>query len=129
MLTTFPDLFSTVADKDYLHLFDGEKPRCEDVMDFIGLKKRDVAGATGVSQASLRWDDRIPPGVEDRFKEWANLLNLVAQYFSGDAHKTALWFTLPNPLLGNIKPRDMIRIGQYKKLYKFIINALSENKA
>jgi hypothetical protein len=30
--------------------------------------------------------------------------------------------------LGNITPRDMIRIGRFKKLHRFILNALSENE-
>jgi hypothetical protein len=39
-----------------------------------------------------------------------------------------LWFKTPNPLLGDIAPRDMIRIGRFKKLRQFILQALSENE-
>jgi hypothetical protein len=46
----------------------------------------------------------------------------------GDVRKTVLWLTLPNPMLGNVSPRDMIRFGRYKRLSKFIANALSENR-
>jgi len=51
---------------------------------------------------------------------------MVAQYFR-DGQKTILWFRTPNPLLGNITPRDMIRIGRFRKLQRFIQNALDEN--
>jgi hypothetical protein len=39
-----------------------------------------------------------------------------------------LWFKVPNPLLGDVAPRDMIRFGRYKKLLKFIQSALEENQ-
>jgi hypothetical protein len=54
---------------------------------------------------------------------------LVAQFFGGDAAKTALWFKTKNPLLGDISPRDMIRYGRYEKLRRFIMNALDDNAA
>lgn len=128
MTTASPEIFSTVAKEDYLKLFNGEQPKCQDVMRFIEFKKQDVARAAGVPLASVRWDDRMPAEVKERFREWANLLNLVAEFFEGDGRKTLLWFTLPNPMLGNVSPRDMIRFGRYKRLSKFIANALLENR-
>ena len=56
------------------------------------------------------------------------LLNLVAEHFHGEVKKPALWFTTLNPLLGNVTPRDMIRFGRYKKLFKFVVTAIAENK-
>jgi hypothetical protein len=43
-------------------------------------------------------------------------------------HKTELWFRLPNPLLGNVSPRDMIRYGRYETMRDFIYTSLSENR-
>jgi hypothetical protein len=51
----------------------------------------------------------------------------VAGYFEGDIEKTALWFRTPNPMLGNISPRDMIRFGRYKRLLKFVTEAREAN--
>ena len=127
MTTAAAELFSGVA-KDHLSLFEGEKPKCPDVMRIFEFKKQDVARAAGVALSSVRWDDRMPPEVRDRFREWANLINLVAEFFEGDTRKTALWFTLPNPTLGDVRPRDMIRFGRYKRLQKSVVNALSENR-
>ena len=42
----------------------------------------------------------------------------------GDTDKTVLWFKARNPLLGDISPKEMIRLGRYERLRKFIINAL-----
>jgi uncharacterized protein (DUF2384 family) len=122
------DIFSTVPEKDYLSFFEDDKPNYNRIVDFLNFKKEDISKATEVPLSSVRWDNKIPKELHERIKEWAILLNLVAEHFKGDAKKTALWFTTPNPLLGNISPRDMIRFGRYKRLFKFIFNALAENK-
>lgn len=128
MTTLTGDIFSTVPEKDYLSFFEGDKPNYNRIVDFLNFKKEDISKATEVPLSSVRWDNKIPKELHERIREWAILLNLVAEHFKGDAKKTALWFTTPNPLLGNISPRDMIRFGRYKRLFKFIFNALAENK-
>ena len=126
-MTTLTNIFDTVAE-DHFSFFKNQKTEYNRIKDFLGFKNEDISTATGVPLASIRFDERIPPEVQERMKEWANVLNLVAEHFKGDIKKTTLWFTTPNPLLGNVTPRDMIRFGRYKKLFKFIFNALAENK-
>lgn len=58
----------------------------------------------------------------------ANLVNLIAEFFSNDIHKVELWFTLPNYFFGNSSPRDMIRLGRYDKVLNFVVDALEENE-
>ena len=120
-------LFRTVPKEDYLSLFDGSTPRYKDVVESLDFHKKDVSNVTGVAQSSVRYDDKIPKDVSDRIREWAILLNLVAGFFKGDRDKTILWLTMPIPLLGNVSPRDMIRIGRFRKLYRFVTQALGEN--
>lgn len=122
------DIFGTVPKQDYLSFFEKDRPVYNRIIDFLDFKKEDISRATEVPLSSVRYDTKIPKELHERIKEWAILLNLVAEYFKGDAKKTALWFMTPNPLLGNITPRDMIRFGRYKKLFKFIFNALAENR-
>lgn len=129
MPPTTQDIFSTVPKQDYLSLFQNGEPKCQDIVNFIHLKKEDVAKATDVPISSVRWDEKMPAELRERVREWATLFNLVAEHFRGDAGKTALWFTMTNPMLGDIAPRDMIRFGRYKKLLKFILNSIDENKA
>lgn len=128
-MTTLADksIFDTVPE-DYLSLFEKNKPRYNRVVKFLEFNSEDISRATEVPLSSVRYDEKIPKELHERIREWAILLNLVAGHFKGDSHKTALWFTVPNPLLGNITPRDMIRFGRYQRLFKFIINALAENK-
>jgi hypothetical protein len=124
-----PSIFSTVPDKDYLGFDSGSTIDFQKVVKFAGLEKKDVSRATGIPVSSVRYEEeKIPRELKDRLTEWANLFNLVAGYFNGDAKKTSLWFKMTNPLLGNITPRDMIRIGRYKKLVSFVLNSLNENR-
>ena len=48
--------------------------------------------------------------------ELEQLCEQVVGFFEGDVNRAALWFRLPNPLLGDVSPRDMIRYGRYAKL-------------
>lgn len=98
------------------------------VPDFLDLKKEDVSHITNVSVNSVRYDEAMPEQVRARLEEIANTINWVARAFGGDADKTATWFRMPNPLLGDVSPRDMIRLGRYERLRKFIINAMKERE-
>ena len=57
------------------------------------------------------------------------LCEQVVGFFEGDVAKTALWFRLPNPLLGDVSPRDMIRYGRLAKLREFVVEALAMTRA
>jgi hypothetical protein len=37
------------------------------------------------------------------------LCDQVVGFFDGDTNRAVLWFRSPNPLLGDLSPRDMIR--------------------
>ncbi|MBI4056588.1 MAG: hypothetical protein HY399_03470 [Elusimicrobia bacterium] len=128
MPTITPDIFSTVPQRDYLSLFEGNRPNCQRIVRFLGLRNEEVAKATGLPFGSIRYDEKMPVDLIERIREWGTLLNLVAEFFQGDSQKTSLWFAMPNPLLGDVAPRDMIRSGRDKKLFKFVVTALSENK-
>jgi uncharacterized protein (DUF2384 family) len=123
-----PALFENLAKKDYLHLFPGDTTDFQKVVRLLGFKKNDVARASNVPLQSVRYDPpRMPKELQERLMEWAVALNLVAQFFN-DEQKTVLWFRTPNPLLGDMTPRDMIRVGRFRKLVRFIQTALSENE-
>jgi len=95
------------------------------VPDLLGLKNEDVSRLSGISLSSVRYDDNMPEQMRDRLEEIGNTINMVATMFNGDVNKTATWFRVRNPMLGDISPRDMIRLGRYTRLRKFIINAMN----
>jgi hypothetical protein len=123
------ELFRTVANCDYLGFWADHTLNAREVARFLDLNKSEVAKVANVASASVRFDQKIPKQVADRLAEIANIAQLVAQYFEGDAPKTALWFRTKNPLFGNISPRDMIRFGRYEKLRRFVTEALGQSAA
>lgn len=120
-------LFNSIPSEDRMQLFFKGKPEGKKIVDVLNYKKQDVSLATGIPLASIRYDIKMPTELRERLVEWAIALNLVAEYFN-DVEKSVLWFQVPNPLLGNMTPRDMIRLGRFKKLFKFIQTALDENR-
>ena len=123
MTLSATQLFSNIARKDHLHFRDDGRLDYRKVASFLDLNKQDLSRIAAVGQSSVRFDDKIPADLAQRLTEIANIANLVADAFSGDAEKTALWFQTPNFNLGEIPPRDMIRAGRYKRLLKFIQEA------
>lgn len=121
-------LFETVP-TDYLKFGFGEAFDAKLVPTVLGLNKEDVSRLASVSVKSVRCDDAIPVQVRERLEEIANTINMVAQAFEGDIDKTVSWFRARNPLLGDISPKDMIRLGRYERLRKCIINAMTERSA
>jgi hypothetical protein len=53
----------------------------------------------------------------------------ILAFFNGNEYKATLWFETPNPLLGGIKPKLMIRLGKERKLFEIITAQLRENLA
>ncbi len=122
-----PALFRTIPEQDFLGFWPENALRADKVARFLDLDRSDVAKVAGVSVKSVRYDRKIPKEVLERLSEIAVICGLVAQFFEGNGHKTTLWFQTPNPLLGGMSPRDMIRLGRYEKLRRFVVNALQES--
>lgn len=91
--------------------------------DLVKLSKDDLSKIAKVARSSVRFDEAIPTAVAERLREVANIANFVALYFGGDSQKVCLWFELPNPMLGNVSPRSMIRMNRNKRLLSFVLEA------
>ena len=117
-------LFDTVPD-DILQFGHGKSFDAKKAAQFLSLKKADVGRIASVAESSVRWDENIPEAVRLRLEEIASTINLVAKQFNGDPEKTVSWFQARNPLLGDVSPRDMIRLGRYDRLRRFIIQAMT----
>jgi hypothetical protein len=127
MSASGPSLFDSVPE-DYLQFGRGASFNAKEVTQVLGLKKEEVSRVAGVSPKSVRYDEAMPEQVRARLEEIGNTMNMVAQAFGGDTEKAVAWFKARNPLLGDIAPRDMIRLGRYERLRKFIINAMMERR-
>lgn len=111
-----------IAD-DVLRLYRDGQPDYQRVADLTGLSKEDLSKLAKVARSSVRFDAAIPVAVAERLREIANIANLVAEYFGGDASKVSLWFELPNPMLGHVSPATMIRGNRCRRLLSFVLEA------
>ena len=123
-------LYNTVPKSDPLHFW-AKRGGLDysGVSKFLDFDKDELSKLAGVSRKTVRLDDRIPRELKERLEQMASICNLVAEFFEGDAAKTALWFRTANPMLGDVSPRDMIRYGRFKRLQKFILEAREDNAA
>ena len=128
MVQAQAELFASVPRADSLRLFEEDgRPRAQRIAEILNYKRPDVSVASGLPVKKVRLEpDRIPRDLAERIAEWGIALNLVADFFH-DEQRTILWFRTSNPMLGNVSPRDMIRLGRFKKLLHFIQTALNEN--
>ncbi|MFQ5433157.1 MAG: hypothetical protein ACE5EN_11715 [Nitrospinota bacterium] len=123
------DLFASVPQNDILNLFNSNgEPDAGRIANILNYKRKDVSVATDIPLERVRLESlRIPGELKERIREWGTAINLVANHFK-DEKKTILWFQTPNPMLGNVSPREMIMAGRFRKLLKFIQNALDKNR-
>jgi len=119
-------LTATVAKHDYIGFQPssaGETPNYKVVPDLLRFDKKQVSQLGRVAQTSVRYDAKIPGDLAARLEETANIANRIAALFDGDVEKAALWFRTSNPMLGNVTPRDMLRLGRFHRLAKFVSEA------
>ncbi len=117
------NILANMPSSDPLRFWPKQKTDFERVRKFLDLNTDELSKLSGLRKQSIRLDSRIPAVLKDRLEQIAIICSLVAEHFDGDSHKTVLWFKTPNPMLGYVKPRDMIRLGRYKKLLTFIMES------
>jgi len=119
-------LFGNVAENDALAFGSGANFDAKRVVDWMNLNKEEVSRIASVAKSTVRYDEKAPQAVVERLEEIANVINMVAGVFNGDPAKTALWFKMKNPMLGDVSPRDMVRLGRYDRLRRYVVGALQE---
>lgn len=122
-------LFDNIHRTDPLQFWADHGTNYQTIANFLEFNKKELSKIGGISETSVRLDKRMPKVLKERLEQIGNICSLVAEYFEGDPEKTVLWFNSPNPTLGMISPRDMIRYGRYKKLTSFIVEARKSNQA
>jgi len=121
------ELFSTIPKRDPLEIFKNhvvDKGRLGEIPKFLELEKQDISKATGIPKSSIRYDEKMPKALMEHLFQLAAIFILVSEHFEGNLNKTYAWFNLPNPLMGNLSPRDMIRYGRFKKVLKIVQSAI-----
>ena len=73
---------------------------------------------------------RMSPEAIRRLAEIANVCEIVANYFRGGVEEDISLVPSPKSYpLGNIPPRDMIRVGRYRKLLKVVTETIAGDLA
>ena len=57
------------------------------------------------------------------------ILKAIDTMFFHDESKSKFWMICTNPLLGNMSPISMLKLGRYQKLLDFVYNKMNENMA
>ncbi|MFC4526247.1 hypothetical protein ISN76_19520 [Dyella halodurans] len=120
---------SNVAKRDYLGFGLDDQFQPHRVSQWLGLEKDDVARIANIPLDLVRHDDNMPTKARNRLEEIAIACNFIAEIFDGDLVRTWAWFQAANPMLGDVSPRDMVRLGRFDRLRKFIVSALDERAA
>ena len=122
-------IFNNVHRTDPLNFWTNQGTDYQNIASFLDFNKKELSKIGGISEKSVRLDKRVPKPLKEKLEQIGNICALVAEYFDGDPDRTVLWFKSPNPMLGEISPRDMIRYGRYKKLMSFIVEARESNQS
>jgi hypothetical protein len=118
-------IFAVVPEGDLFGIKTNGSFDYQEAARFLDMNKKAVARAAGVSEASVRYDARMPNDLKEFFLELISVVALVSNQFKEDREKTRLWFSMPNPLLGGVTPIQMILLGKHKKLIKFIQRSIN----
>jgi hypothetical protein len=74
----------------------------------------------------MKSDERSPLVRVDE-ENLARIHELVFQFFNDDI-KARVWLRTPNPMIGGVSPRDMMRMGRYDRLLSFVTQAIEEGQ-
>ena len=117
--------FNIGAPQDGLQFWSNRELDFQRVRDITGFDVGDIARIVGVPKTSVRFDHRMSVDVKVQMEAITNICNLVFYLFDNEV-KTKLWLQTPNPMLGDVAPRDMIRAGRCNKLLKFVVDAVQD---
>ena len=124
---TQPPVFNTVPKNDVFGLYDKGKIQYKAVVDTLRFNRKQLSRASCVAVSSVRYEpSRIPEKLKSFLTNMAWLLNITHEYLK-DKDKVILWVESPNPICGGFSPKDMICMGQYKKLVRIVSSYLEGN--
>ena len=113
-------IFNTVPKHDVFGFYHNGKLKYKDVASAINFNRQEISQAARVAVSSVRYEEnKIPDKMKDFLQSITWLLNVSYESLK-DKEKVVQWFNLPNPACGGFSPKDMICMGQYKKLMRIV---------
>lgn len=126
---TAHQILATVHSSDPIGFWENGEFNPKKVADFMDFKRSDVANIAKIKTNTVRYDvGRVPSAIIEHMEQIANVCSLVAELLDNDIKKTILWLNTPNPAIGDVSPKQMMRFGRYEKLLKFVLQAKENAK-
>ena len=129
METYTPSIFNTVPKNDIFGLYNKNKGhlKYKAVADTIKFNRQEVSKATHTNISAVKYqENEIPDTIKEFFINITWLLHTTHEYLK-DKDKVIQWLDSPNPTCGGFSPKDMLLMGQYKKLVR-IVSCYAEGK-
>ena len=124
---TQPPIFNTVPKNDVFGFYNKGKTQYKEVANILKLNRKEISRASRIAVSSVRYENnKIPEKLKNFLTSMAWLLNTTHEYLK-DEHKVMQWIESPNPICGGFSPKDMICVGQYKKLVRIVSSYLEGN--
>ena len=115
-----PNIFNTVPTHDVFGFYNKGKIQYKEIAKTLDLKRKEVSKAARVAVKSVHYEeDKIPDEVKDFLMNMVWLLHVTHKHLK-DRNKVIQWINSPNVICGGVSPKDMMCIGQYKKLVKIV---------
>lgn len=121
-------IFNTVPKHDVFGFYDkGNKLKYKEVADILDFSRQEIAKAARIAVNSVRYEEnKIPDKMKDFFTHMVWLLHVTHEHLK-DKQKVIQWIESPNPICGGFAPKDMICMGQYKKLVRIVSSYVEGN--
>ena len=124
---TQPHIFNTVPRHDVFGFYNKGRIKYKEVADTLDFSRKEISKAARIAISSVRYEEnKIPDKMKDFLGHMAWLLHVTHEHLK-DKNKVIQWINSPNPICGGFSPKDMIRMGQYKKLVRIVSSYIEGN--
>ncbi|MBC6415358.1 MAG: hypothetical protein GDA46_03090 [Bdellovibrionales bacterium] len=121
-------IFNTVPKKDVFGFYNHKgKIQYKKVANLLNFNRKEISKAVRISISSVRYEEnKIPNKMKEFSTAMIWLIHVTYEHLK-DENKMIQWIDSPNPICGGFSPKDMICMGQYKKLVKIVSSYIEGN--
>ena len=122
-----PHIFNTVPKNNVFGFYNKGKLQYKEIANTLDFNRKEISKAARVAVSSVRYEEsKIPEKMKDFLTAMVWLLHVTHEHLKNE-DKVIQWIKSPNPICGGFSPKDMICMGQYKKLIKIVSSYVEGN--
>ena len=111
----------------YLDFIIKGKYQYKEVAGLLNFNRKEISKAARIAVNSVRYEEnKIPDKMKEFLTAMIWLIHVTYEHLK-DENKVIQWINSPNPICGGFSPKDMICMGQYKKLVKIVSSYVEGN--